>query len=61
MMIARLHAMYQQSRKILVFLIAVFLAIQITGAVLIGMANKETLGGKLSLEIKKFEYISLMI
>ena len=33
-MITRLHAMYQRSRKMLVFLSAIFLVIQITCAVI---------------------------
>ncbi|KAG2338516.1 hypothetical protein BDR05DRAFT_969217, partial [Suillus weaverae] len=33
-MIARLHAMYQQSRKVLIFLTVIFLAIGITSAVM---------------------------
>jgi len=34
-MIARLHAMYQQSRKMLVFLVVSFLAVTITCGVLV--------------------------
>jgi preprotein translocase subunit SecG len=33
-MIARLHAMYQRSRKVLIFLVVIFLAITITNAVI---------------------------
>lgn len=40
-MITRLHAMYSQSRKILIFLVAIFLAVNITGGVItaISMSN----------------------
>ncbi|KIK34731.1 hypothetical protein CY34DRAFT_812718 [Suillus luteus UH-Slu-Lm8-n1] len=40
-MITRLHAMYSQSKKILIFLIAIFLAVNITGGVItaISMSN----------------------
>jgi hypothetical protein len=39
--IARLHAMYQQSRKILVFLSGIFLAVQIAD-VTISVATQST-------------------
>lgn len=35
--IARLHAMYQGSRKMLIFLVIIFLIVNISGAVIIGM------------------------
>jgi len=54
-MIVRLHAMYQRSRKILIFLIAVFLAVQIPCVVLIVLMQNtggHLLGRKLQLRIK---------
>ncbi|KAG2133253.1 uncharacterized protein EDB93DRAFT_887238 [Suillus bovinus] len=36
-MIARLHAMYQQSRKVLMFMIFIFLTINISGAAIVAM------------------------
>lgn len=39
-MIARLHAMYQQSRRLLIFLIVVFLAVNITNGVTLAEAMK---------------------
>ncbi|OAX34101.1 hypothetical protein K503DRAFT_470694 [Rhizopogon vinicolor AM-OR11-026] len=43
-MIAWLHAMYQQSRKMLLFLIATFLAIQIACGVLVTIASRNISG-----------------
>ncbi|KAG1872235.1 hypothetical protein F4604DRAFT_1681337 [Suillus subluteus] len=42
--IAQLHAMYQRSRKMLIFLVVVFLAIRITNAVMIPMLTIQTSG-----------------
>ncbi|KAG2340759.1 hypothetical protein BDR05DRAFT_966640 [Suillus weaverae] len=36
-MIARLHAMYQRSRKVLIFLVVIFLAIRIANAVMVAI------------------------
>ncbi|KAG1766826.1 hypothetical protein EV702DRAFT_783907 [Suillus placidus] len=36
-MIARLHAMYQRSRKVLIFLVIIFLVVNISGAVITAM------------------------
>ncbi|KAG2139203.1 uncharacterized protein EDB93DRAFT_1253134 [Suillus bovinus] len=47
--IIRLHAMYQQSRKILIFLIVTFLAVNIVDAVIIVMATMHTSGEELIL------------
>jgi hypothetical protein len=46
-MIARLNAMYQQSRKMLVFLIVIFLAIRITNAVMAATSMMHISVGKL--------------
>jgi hypothetical protein len=45
-MIARLHAMYQQSRKVLIFLVVIFLAITITNAVMFALMTMQVSGGK---------------
>jgi hypothetical protein len=45
--IARLYAMYQRSRKMLIFLIVVFLAIRITNAVIVAIMMTQVSGGKL--------------
>lgn len=49
--IAWLHAMYQQSRKMLAFLVVIFLAIQIACGVIIvlEMHRRDFLAGKLRL------------
>jgi hypothetical protein len=46
-MIARLHAMYQQSRKILVFLVVTFLAGNIFNGVVAVIIAMHTSGGTL--------------
>jgi hypothetical protein len=46
-MIARLHAMYQRSRKVLVFLVVIFLAITIANAVMFALIMMQLSGGKL--------------
>jgi hypothetical protein len=46
-MIFRLHAMYQRSRNVLVFLVVIFLAVNITNVVLVGMIMKDISGGKI--------------
>ncbi|KAG1851834.1 hypothetical protein DFJ58DRAFT_746187 [Suillus subalutaceus] len=43
-MIARLHAMYQRSRKVLIFLVATFLAIKIANAVTLAIITMQTSG-----------------
>jgi hypothetical protein len=47
-MITRLHAMYQQSRKILIFLIVAFLADNIFNAVVAVLTTMHTVGGTLN-------------
>ncbi|OJA16509.1 hypothetical protein AZE42_10052 [Rhizopogon vesiculosus] len=51
-MIIRLYAMYQRSRKILVFLVVIFLAIQIACVVLSGIHVRYTSAGELQLWIQ---------
>jgi hypothetical protein len=46
-MIARLHAMNQQSRKMLIFLVVVFLGVQITCGVITAFTDSRGTGGKL--------------
>ncbi|KAG1738375.1 uncharacterized protein EDB91DRAFT_1347639 [Suillus paluster] len=43
-MISRLHAMYQRSRKMLIVLIAIFLAVNITCAVIVALILREISG-----------------
>ncbi|KAG1883293.1 hypothetical protein F4604DRAFT_283294 [Suillus subluteus] len=43
-MIARLHAMYQQSRKVLIFLVVIFLAIGIANVVMLAITMMQILG-----------------
>jgi hypothetical protein len=50
--IVRLYVMYQQSRKMLVFLIVIFLAIQITCVVITAIQVRYTSAGKLQLWIQ---------
>ncbi|KAG2038827.1 hypothetical protein BDR03DRAFT_953692 [Suillus americanus] len=45
-MIARLHAMYQRSRKVLIFLIVIFLAIRIANAVMVAIEMVHVSGGE---------------
>ncbi|KAG1738439.1 uncharacterized protein EDB91DRAFT_461015 [Suillus paluster] len=49
-MIVRLHAMYQGSRKMLIFLIAIFLAVNISCGVMSGIALKNLSGEELILD-----------
>jgi predicted RND superfamily exporter protein len=44
--ITRLHAMYQQSRRMLIFLVVVFLAVTVCCGSLLGKAASQVLGGK---------------
>jgi hypothetical protein len=46
--IARLHAMYQLSRKILIFLVFTFLAVNIFDGVVAVMATVQSTGGTLN-------------
>jgi hypothetical protein len=46
-MIARLHAMYQQSRKVLIFLSVIFLAINFANGVIAAMVTSRVSSGKL--------------
>lgn len=48
-MIARLHAMYQRSKKVLILLVVIFLAINIFDGVLAGVAIRYTSGEELIL------------
>jgi hypothetical protein len=48
-MISRLHAMYQRSRIMLIFLVIVFLAVNIACGVIASIALRNTVGGKLYL------------
>ncbi|KAG2111398.1 hypothetical protein BD769DRAFT_1392114 [Suillus cothurnatus] len=43
-MIARLHAMYQQSRKLLIFLVVILLAITITNTVVVAILTMQSSG-----------------
>jgi hypothetical protein len=45
--IARLHAMYQQSQQMLVFLVVIFVIIQITCVVMAALASIHMPWGKL--------------
>lgn len=45
--ITRLHVMYQRSRKMLFFLVVIFLAVMIACGVLIGEMSSDVIGGKL--------------
>ncbi|KAG2063896.1 hypothetical protein BDR04DRAFT_351322 [Suillus decipiens] len=46
-MITRLYAMYQRSRIILIFLVIIFLAINMACGIMAAMQLKYTVGGKL--------------
>ncbi|KAG1779122.1 hypothetical protein EV702DRAFT_1044072 [Suillus placidus] len=48
-MIARLYAMYQRSRKMLIFLIVIFLTVTIVSRVIITLANNKIVGEELIL------------
>jgi hypothetical protein len=48
-MIAWLHAVYQRSRKVLIFLVVIFLAIIIANAVMLAIEMMQISGGKPSL------------
>ncbi|KAG2345842.1 hypothetical protein BDR05DRAFT_960139 [Suillus weaverae] len=43
-MIARLYAMYQRSRKVLIFLVVIFVAIRIANAVMVSMITMQVSG-----------------
>jgi hypothetical protein len=45
-MIARLHAMYQGSRTMLIFLVVIFLAVNIACVVLSAIGLKQLVAGK---------------
>jgi hypothetical protein len=51
-MMIRIHAMYQRSKKMLVFLIVVLLACTITSVIIMVMANIGVSAGKLDLSMK---------
>ncbi|KAG2341767.1 hypothetical protein BDR05DRAFT_426230 [Suillus weaverae] len=59
-MITRLHAMYQRSRKILIFLIVTFLADTIFNVVASVMSTRHTTGGTVNYRRKKCARSSLM-
>jgi hypothetical protein len=46
-MIARLYAMHQQSKKVLMFLIVIFLAVNIADGVIASMVTTRVSSGKL--------------
>lgn len=46
---SRLHAMYQRSRKMLIFLITIFLPVTIACVVLAAIISSHVSGGKLQL------------
>lgn len=46
-MIARLHAMYQKSKRVLIFLVVIFLAVTIACVVITGILVKDTSGEEL--------------
>ncbi|KAG1775152.1 hypothetical protein EV702DRAFT_1118971, partial [Suillus placidus] len=48
-MITRLYAMYQRSRKVLIFLVVIFLAIRITNAVIAAIVTMQIAGEELVL------------
>lgn len=48
-MIARLYAMYRQSKKMLIFLITIFLALTIASIVIVAIISGRSSGGKLAL------------
>jgi len=48
-MIARLHAMYQRTRSVLIFLVIVFLAVNISCGVIAAMGLKQAAAGELYL------------
>jgi hypothetical protein len=47
-MIIRLYAMYQQSKKMLVFLCVIFLVVEITSVIMLVVRNIGVSGGELS-------------
>jgi hypothetical protein len=52
-MIARLHAMYQGSRMMLIFLVVIFLVVNIVCAVIMAIVLEHSVGGKLYLRLEK--------
>jgi hypothetical protein len=44
--IARLYAMYQQSRKVLIFLVVIFVTIRIANVVMVAITMMQISGGK---------------
>ncbi|KAG2032659.1 hypothetical protein BDR03DRAFT_742468 [Suillus americanus] len=65
-MIARLHAMYQRSRKVLMFLVVIFLAIRIANAVMAAItmmqisAEEVVLSGTYQCQIDHARYVLLL-
>jgi hypothetical protein len=46
-MIARLYAMYQGSRKVLIFLVVIFMVVNISGVVIFAIMLRHSTVGKL--------------
>src|ERR1700709_854783 len=53
-MIIRLHVMYRRSRKMLIFLIAIFLALTIASGVILAIMTSHASSGELQLRLKDF-------
>jgi hypothetical protein len=58
-MIARLHAMYQRSRKVLVFLVVTVLVVNISGTVIVAIILSNISVGKLEFMNGGLNYIRL--
>ncbi|KAG2348151.1 hypothetical protein BDR05DRAFT_945067 [Suillus weaverae] len=60
-MIARLQAMYQGSRNMLIFLVIIFLAVNITGGVIAAIGIKDTVGDARGADTLWHTYVQLCI
>lgn len=60
-MIARLHAMYQGSRKVLILLVTIFLVVNIFGAVITVIMLRHTTVGKLKIMKERLDRIRLIM
>jgi hypothetical protein len=60
-MIARLHAMYQGSRKVLILLVTIFLVVNIFGAVITVIMLRHTTVGKLKIMTERLDCIRLIM
>jgi hypothetical protein len=58
-MIVRLYAMYEQSRKMLIFLVVIFLALTITIIVTAILGSRYIVGGKLPSCIRNLSLLGL--